>query len=100
MTKLREYEVTFIIQSELEDDKRQELIEKLTQTLTHGEEEESAPSVDLWGRRQLAYPIKRNTDGYYVYAEAQLDPHRIRTIERSLNYDENILRYLFVRKES
>lgn len=100
MSTLRDYEVTFIIQSELEDEQRKELLEKLTKTLTHGEGEEAAPSVDHWGRRQLAYPINRHTDGYYVYFEAQLEPTRLRSIEQSLNYDDNILRYLFVRKEA
>ena len=100
MSNLRTYEVTMLIQPELDDEGRKQLIDKYTQSLTHGEGEDAAPAIDHWGRRQLAYPIKRNNEAYYVYFEADLDPSRVRSIEQALNYEDNILRYLFVRKES
>ncbi len=99
MSQLRTYEVTVIVQPDLDDDARKQYLEKFTQTLTHGEGEEAAPTFENWGKRQLAFPIRKYTDAYYLYFEANLDPGKVRPIEQSMNYDENILRYLFVRKE-
>lgn len=99
MTKLRDYEVTFIVNAELEDDDRKQLIEKMIETLTHGEGDDAKPVFHDWGRRQMAYPIKKTSDGYYLFFNAKLDGRQISGIERNLNYDENVLRYLFVRKE-
>jgi small subunit ribosomal protein S6 len=48
--------------------------------------------------RQLAYPIKKFQEGYYVLYEAKIDPTRIREIERSMEYNEDVLRYLVIRK--
>ena len=99
MSDLRVYEVTFVVQPDLEDEARKEFIEKMKTTLTHGEGEDAAPVFEDWGKRQMAYNIKRFTEAYYLYFEAKLDPTRVRPIEQTLNYDENVLRYLFVRKE-
>jgi small subunit ribosomal protein S6 len=55
-------------------------------------------NANHWGVRQLAYPIKKFTEGYYVLYEAKIDPTRIKDIERSMQYNEDVLRYLVVRK--
>jgi small subunit ribosomal protein S6 len=96
---VREYEVTVIIQPQLEDDDRDKLIERITDMLVPEATEEEKPAVDIWGKRRLAYPIQKNTEGFYVLYEAALDPTRIGEIERNLHFMEDILRYLVVRKE-
>jgi small subunit ribosomal protein S6 len=48
----------------------------------------------------MAYPIQKFTEGYYVLYEGSLDPSRITEIERSMQYMEDVLRYLVIRKES
>lgn len=99
MSQIREYEVTILISPDMEDQEVTQFIEKMTGTLTHGEGEAAKPVYHAWGKRQLAYEIKRHKDAYYLHFEANLDGTLIRSIERDMNYDENILRYLFVRKE-
>ena len=47
----------------------------------------------------MAYEIKKFTEGYYVLYEAKIDPARIREIERNFQFNDDILRYLVVRKE-
>ena len=56
------------------------------------------PGGDVYKRQQLAYPIKKFQEGYYILYEAQIDPTRISDIERSMQYNEDIIRYLVVRK--
>ncbi|MCI0395612.1 MAG: 30S ribosomal protein S6 [Chloroflexi bacterium] len=97
---MREYEVTVVFKSGLEDDARKQLIERVTGWLTHGNDEADKPVVNHWGQRTLAYPIKKFTEGYYVFYEAKLDPARINDVERNMLYVDDILRHLVVRKES
>ena len=55
--------------------------------------------VDEWGRRRLAYPIDYKTEGYYVLTTFQGNPELPRELERNLNNDESILRFLVVRQD-
>ena len=97
---MREYEVTIIIQPKLEEDERKKLIERISELLVPGAEEEEKLSVDEWGMRRLAYPIQKNREGYYVLYEGAIDAARLPEAERSMQYMEDVLRYLTVRKES
>jgi small subunit ribosomal protein S6 len=97
---MREYEVTIIIQPQLEESERNSLIEQVTDLLVPGAEEEAKPTVNEWGLRRMAYPIQKFTEGYYVLYEGSLDPSRITEIERSMQYMEDVLRYLVIKKES
>lgn len=96
---MRDYEVTIVIQPLLEEAGRAELIERLSNLLVPGPKEDGALTANHWGVRRLAYPIKKFQEGYYVLYEAKLDPTRIKDIERSLQYNEDVLRYLVVRKD-
>ncbi len=97
---MREYEVTIIIQSQLEEEERAKLIERISELLVPGAAEEDEPAIDEWGMRRMAYPIQKNTEGYYVLYDTRLDASRIPEIERSMQYMEDVLRYLVIRKES
>lgn len=96
---MRDYEVTVVIKADIEDDAREELLARLAGWLTHGEAEEDKPVADNWGRRTLAYPIKKHTEGYYLFYNARLDTGRIGETERNILYEDQILRHLFVRKD-
>jgi len=96
---VRDYEVTVVIQPLLEEAERNELIERLNELLVPAPREDGALVANHWGVRQLAYPIRKFQEGYYVLYEAKLDPTRIKDIERSLQYNEDVLRYLIVRKD-
>lgn len=96
---MRDYEVTIVIQPQLEESDRNQLIERIGGLLAPDAAEEAQPSTNEWGLRRLAYPIRNFMEGYYVLYEGALDPSRITEIERSLQYMEDVLRYLVVRKE-
>jgi len=49
-------------------------------------------NVDRWGRRRLAYPVERYTEGYYSITQFTLDPQAVREIEGSLDLAEDVLR--------
>ena len=86
------------ITPELEEEAIKAIIEKFSGIITaNGGEIES---VDEWGKRRLAYPIDYKTEGYYVLTTFSAAPEFPRELERNFNNDENILRYLVVRKEA
>jgi small subunit ribosomal protein S6 len=95
---MREYEVTIIVQPQLDDEIRDQVIERVSGWLTSGREETDKPVIHRWGQRRLAYPIKKFSEGYYVLYEAKVNPDRMKDIERNIQFTEDILRYLVVRK--
>jgi small subunit ribosomal protein S6 len=94
---MRSYELGFILHPQVEQSDVTQAVDKVGQyvTATGGE----VTSVDVWGRRALAYLIRKQQEGTYVFLQAQLDPQVIQELERSLKLDEEILRYLLLRLE-
>jgi small subunit ribosomal protein S6 len=56
-------------------------------------------NVDAWGKRRLAYPIRRHLDGYYAVTHFSADPQAIRPLEANLDLAEDVLRHLVVKLE-
>ena len=94
---MRNYEFTFIIHPDIEDEGITDKVEKVSQFITEGGGQ--ITNVDHWGRRRLAYPIQKQKEGYYVLMQVQLDPQSIRELERKLKLTEEVIRYLLVRVE-
>ena len=95
---MRDYEVTVIVQPQLEETERNQLIERIAEILVPGKKEEDL-TVNHWGLRRLAYPIEKFEEGYYVFYEANIDPSSLTEIERTMRYIEDVLRYLVIRKD-
>jgi small subunit ribosomal protein S6 len=55
--------------------------------------------VQPWGRRKLAYPISRHTEGNYVLTNMKLDPLRAHELESGFAISDDILRHLLIRKD-
>ena len=56
-------------------------------------------NVDQWGRRRLAYPIRRFTEAFYAVTHFSLEPNEVRSLEGNLDLAEDILRHLVVRQD-
>jgi small subunit ribosomal protein S6 len=97
---VRDYEVVIVLKPDIEDEDRDKLIEKLEGWMAHSEGETDQFSVDHWGIRSLAYPIRKYQEGYYIFYNAKLDPDKISEMERNITYQDDILRHLVVRKAS
>ena len=87
----RTYEAVYIFDSALEDAAIQERLARF-----HGMLNASGDiTVEHWGRRQLAYQIKKRENGYYAIAHFTLGDVRVLPeYERALKLDEGVLRYL------
>jgi small subunit ribosomal protein S6 len=86
----RQYEAVYIFDSALEDAAINEKIDRFHGLL--GTPADMA--VDHWGRRNLAYPIGRKENGYYVIARYSADTDVLPEYERALKLDDDVLRYL------
>ena len=93
---MNRYEMIYIIDTGLEEAARKELIEKVSGLITaNGGEIEKVD--ETWGKRRLAYAIDYKTEGWYVLVNFQASPELPRELERNLQINENILRYLVVK---
>ncbi len=95
---MNRYEMTYIIDTALEDSARKELIERFTQVIvTNGGEVEKVD--ETWGKRRLAYAINYKTEGYYVLTTFKASGEVPREIERNLQISDSVIRYLVVKLE-
>ena len=91
---VRPYEVVYIFDSVLEEPQINEKLERFN-TLVASEGVE-APKLNHWGKRTLAYPIRKHETGYYVVAKFETDGSLLPEFERAIKLDEGVLRFLVV----
>ena len=95
---MNRYELTYIIDTALEETARKELIEKFSNLITaNGGEVEKVD--ETWGKRRLAYAINDKVEGYYVLVTMKAPADLPREIERTMGINENILRCLIIKLE-
>lgn len=94
---MRAYELTFIVNPELDDSAFKEIVERVKGWITDSGGEIS--KTDLWGKRKLAYEINKQTEGNYVLLRANIDPTFCNDLERNLRLAEPVMRYLLISKE-
>ncbi|TVT28537.1 30S ribosomal protein S6 [Amycolatopsis rhizosphaerae] len=58
----------------------------------------SVEKVDVWGRRRLAYEIKKHAEGIYALLDLNSSPEAVKELDRQLSLQENVLRTKVVRK--
>ncbi len=94
---MRDYELVFIISPEVPEEDVPAAIEKVSGFITGqgGEVRE----VERWGRRRLAYPIRRHVEGNYVVTQIRLERDHVPPLEASLGLNEEVIRHLLVRVE-
>lgn len=95
---MNRYELTYIIDTALEETARKELIEKISALIAaNGGEVEKVD--ETWGKRRLAYAINYKTEGWYVLVTMKAPAELPRELERNLEIYEDVLRYLVIKLE-
>lgn len=92
---MRDYELVMIVSPEVTDEGIPEVVEKVSQFITS--RGGTITEVTQWGRRKLAYPIKRFSEGNYILTQFKFEPKLTAELESSLLISEEILRHLLVR---
>ena len=92
---MRKYEIMYILRADLDDAARKDVMDKLAKILTDngGKVEKTDESMGL---RELAYPIKDQTKGYYVVLNVSMDNVAINEFNRLVRINGSVLRHLIV----
>src|SRR6266487_526337 len=89
---MRRYELMLLFRPDLEDDKLQSAVEKVTRAIVNGGG--ALTKVSPWGKRRLAYEIQHFREASYFLIHFDIAPSAVREIERGLLLSEEILRHL------
>jgi len=89
---MRRYELMLLLRPDLEDDKLQSAVEKVTRAIVNGGG--SLSKVSPWGKRRLAYDIGHFREASYFLIHFDIQPDAVREIERGMLISEEILRHL------
>lgn len=93
---MRKYEAVFIFVPSLEEEKRNQLLDRLKGIIeSHG----SITNVDEWGTRKLAYEINDLTEGYYVILNFETTPETVEELDRIAKISDGIMRHMIVRED-
>jgi small subunit ribosomal protein S6 len=91
---MRRYELMLLLRPDLEDDKLQSAVERVTRAIVNAGG--SLSKVSPWGKRRLAYEIKHFREASYFLIHFDIEPSQVRGIERGLLISEEILRHLVI----
>jgi small subunit ribosomal protein S6 len=94
---LRRYDIIFIVPVDLPEDEISAMCERYGTFIT--DHQGIVVKIDRWGKRKLAYEIKKQRRGYYLLFDVVSDHAAITEIERNFKIDERILKYLTVRRD-
>lgn len=93
---MRRYETIFVLRPNLEEEKRNALIEKFTSIINNDGE---LTKIDEWGNRRLAYEIEKLREGYYVFAEFKANTNLPAELERNFKIADEVIRYITVNRD-
>ena len=92
---MRAYEVMVILDPSLEERTVQPSLDKYLNVIrTDGG---TVEAVDVWGRRRLAYEVKKNAEGIYAVITLNAEPATVKELDRQLSLNESVLRTKVVR---
>jgi small subunit ribosomal protein S6 len=92
---MRNYELILVVSPELPAEEQKEKLEKIKKIITSLKGE--IKKTEEWGKKQLAYPIKKSEMGYYFLWEIQLPEKSLGELNQKLRIEESLLRYLIVK---
>ena len=95
---MKQYETGFIISPTLSDEETEEFIKKMAEIVP--EKNGKMIKQDVWGKRKLAYPIKKFEEGFYVFFTYESEGNVSLELERLFKQTDTVLRFLTVKKDT
>ena len=92
---MHDYELVAMISPEVDEEGMSKIVDQVTQSINSrgGAVEE----IRNWGKRKLAYPVRKFMEAEYILARFKLMPKSVKELEKELGASGDILRYLVVR---
>jgi len=91
---IKDYESMIILKPQFNQDEAAKANENAVSVITENGGE--LIKTDVWGKRQLAYPINKQTEGYYFINYFRIESEAVKGIQRLYNINENILRFIII----
>jgi small subunit ribosomal protein S6 len=95
---MRKYEMMVILDPEVEERTVQPSLDQYLTVIK--DDSGTVDRIDIWGRRRLAYPIKKRTDGIYAVVQFTAESATAKELERQLSLNETVLRTKLIRPDA
>lgn len=95
---MRHYEIMMILEPETDERTVAQSLEKLLKVVPSNGG--TVDKVDIWGKRRLAYDIKKKSEGFYVVVDMTTTPEIAQELDRQLGLNETVLRTKLLRPEA
>ena len=95
---MRAYEVMVILDPSLDERTIEPSLDKYLNVIR--KDGGSIESLDVWGRRRMAYEIKKNQEGIYAVVNLTAEPASVKELDRQLTLNESILRTKVIRPDN
>jgi len=92
---MRRYETIFILRPNSSEEEITRIIDNNSQVI--GNDQGSIIEMNRWGMKKLAYLIKKESLGYYVFCDYAASPAAVTEIERKFRIDDAVLKYLTIK---
>lgn len=94
---MRNYEVVIIFHPELDENALNEALEKVKGWITTAGG--TITKIDAWGKRRLAYIIRKQREGVYYLVNTEFSPAFATELDRNLRFHEPVIRYMITAVE-
>ncbi|MCX6372360.1 MAG: 30S ribosomal protein S6 [Actinobacteria bacterium] len=98
MIAINKYELMLIVNPNADEERQTEILERLRATVEKGTG--NVAGVDEWGKKKLAYEIKKEPEGIYSVITFTAAPATLAEIERVLGITDEVLRFMTTRQKS
>ena len=95
---MRPYEIMVILDPETDERSVQPTLEQYLTVITKGGG--TVESLDIWGRRRLAYEIQKKSEGIYAVITLQANPADVKEMDRQFSINESIMRTKVIRTDA
>ncbi len=95
---MRHYELMVILDPDLEERTVAPSLDRYLSLVT--KDGGTVDNVDIWGRRRMAYEIKKRAEGIYAVVDLHAEPATVKELDRQLTLNESVLRTKVVRPEA
>lgn len=95
---MKNYEGIFIINPDLQGETAKGVVAQLQELVTKNGGR--IDGLQEWGRKRMAYKIRRKQEGNYILLNFQIDSQQTKKLEQGFRLNDNLLRYLLVNKDS
>jgi small subunit ribosomal protein S6 len=93
---MREYELIYIVHPDLDENGFQETMKRVSGWITEPGGE--IVKAEVWGKRRLAYPLRKKTEGQFVLLHIKMAPTSGVELERNMRFLEPVMRFSLVAK--